>query len=74
MTHLLSPNSSPVTTETLEKEFQNMDWNNRRKLVDGELLTHLIFVDYILLLSHNLEELNDMIQDVDRERRKIGLK
>ena len=41
--------------------------------MDGEHLTHLRFADDILLLSHQPQELQKMMQELDEESRKMGL-
>ena len=42
------------STVTLEEVFQNVNWSYKGIMVDGEHLTHLRFVDDILLCHNGL--------------------
>jgi len=67
------PISPKLFTAALEDVFHNLDWQSKGIAVDGEHLTHLRFADDILLLSHQPQELQTMMQELDRESRKAGL-
>ncbi|PIK46507.1 endonuclease-reverse transcriptase [Apostichopus japonicus] len=67
------PISPKLFTAALENAFRNLDWQSKGIAVDGEHLTHLRFADDILLLSHQPQELQAMMQELARESRKAGL-
>ena len=42
--------------------------------IDGEYLNHLRFADDIILISHNMTDMKTMIEELNRESKKCGLK
>ena len=57
----------------MEDAFRSLDWRTYGIIIDGERLNHLRFADDILLVSHDPLELQEMIQELDRESKKAGL-
>lgn len=67
----ISPN---LFTALLEHIFRQIDWKNMGINVNGEYLNNLRFADDIVILSENHRDLEYMINSLDRESRKCGLK
>ena len=67
------PISPKLFTAAMEAIFRNLDWHSKGIIVDGEHLTHLQFADDILLVSHDPQELQTMIRELNVESKKAGL-
>ncbi|KAL3271590.1 hypothetical protein HHI36_022065 [Cryptolaemus montrouzieri] len=57
----------------LNEIFREMDWHKKGINIDGELLHHLRFADDIVLISSNVQELQDMILDLNNHSKNVGL-
>ena len=68
------PISPKLFTAALERVFSNLDWQSKGIVVDGERLNHLRFADDLLIISHQPRELQSMMQELDRESGKTGLR
>lgn len=51
-----------------------MDWTERGLNIDGIHLNHLRYADDLVLISTDVQELNTMINELDEQSRKVGLK
>ncbi|XP_050310861.1 uncharacterized protein LOC126746595 [Anthonomus grandis grandis] len=65
--------SPKLFTLALEDVFKTLDWNERGIKIDGKHLSHLRFADDIVLFSQNIIELQDMLAELQRESKRIGL-
>ena len=61
-------------TACLEEVFKLLDWEELGVRIDGEYLSNLRFADDIVLFSNNGDELQQMIEDLNRESVRVGLK
>jgi len=66
----ISPN---LFTLALEDVFKALNRNEKDIKIDGEHLSHLRFADDIVLFSQNIMELQEMLEELQRESAKIGL-
>ena len=66
--------SPKLFTACLEDIFRNLDWDNKGININGEHLNNLRFADDIVLFSETGEELQQMMEDINRESLKVGLK
>ena len=66
--------SPKLFTACLESIFRKMDWEGKGININGEYLNHLRFADDIILISETPEELQVMLNDLNRESLKVGLK
>ena len=67
----LSPN---MFNSGLEQVFRRLNWQDKGININGEKLSNLRFADDVALLSRSLNELQDMINELQEESEKIGLK
>lgn len=67
------PVSPKLFTAVLEEIFRQLDWEKNGITINGEKLSHLRFADDIIIFSQTKEDLEGMINDLDRESRKVGL-
>ena len=65
--------SPKLFTACLEEIFKKLNWENLGIRVNGEYLTDLRFADDIVLISEKGEELQQMIEELHRESRRVGL-
>ncbi|XP_073960723.1 uncharacterized protein [Choristoneura fumiferana] len=66
--------SPKLFNAALENIFRGLDWSNKGLVVDGERLSHLRFADDIALITDNVGDMVVMIDELQRESLKIGLK
>ena len=52
---------------------RKMNWRRGLK-IDGEYLTHLRFADDIVLLGNNVATVQQMLRELEKEGKKVGLK
>jgi endonuclease/exonuclease/phosphatase family metal-dependent hydrolase len=58
----------------LEQVFRRLSWDNKGILINGERLNHLRFADDIVLISNSCEEAEEMLNGINTESRKLGMK
>lgn len=68
------PMSPKLFSAVLENVFRNLDWEHLGLNIDGRKLNHLRFADDIVLLEENPKALEKMIQALNTESSKVGLK
>lgn len=67
------PGSPKYFSAVLEKVFRALNWQEKGLDVNGKRLSHLRFADDIVIFSNTYEELHTMIEELEREGRKVGL-
>ena len=65
--------SPKLFTACLENVFRKLNWEEKGIKIDGEMFTHLRFADDIVLASHDPNELQTMLKELNRESKKVGL-
>ncbi|XP_072943439.1 uncharacterized protein [Epargyreus clarus] len=68
--------SPKLFTAALEDVFKLMEWKGFVNIIniDGEYITHLRFVDDIVIMAESLEDLNTMLNDLCGASQRVGLK
>ena len=66
--------SPKLFTATLESIFRRLIWENKGVKVDGEFLSNLHFADDIFLCTEIPQELQQMLQEVSDDSRRMGIK
>ena len=66
--------SPKLFTATLESIFRRLNWENKGVKIDGEFLSTLRFADDIFLCTETPQELQQMLQELSDESRRMGLK
>ena len=66
--------SPKLFTAALEYIFRKIDWKDNGLNINGRKLTHLRFADDIILISHNTEELQEMLDQMNYHCSQYGLK
>jgi len=66
--------SPKLFTACLESVFQNLDWETKGIKIDGEYLSHLRFANDIVLVANNLQDLQQMLNELNNESKRVGLK
>ena len=66
--------SPKLFTATLESIFRRLNWEHKGVKIDGEFLSKLRFADDIFLCTETLQELQQMLQELSDESRRMGLK
>ena len=66
--------SPKLFTATLESIFRRLTWENKGVKIDGEFLYNLRFADDIFLYTETPQELQQMLQELSDESRRMGLK
>ncbi|XP_045454782.1 uncharacterized protein LOC123664232 [Melitaea cinxia] len=67
------PVSPKLFTAVLEEIFRQLNWEQSGITINGENLSHLRFADDIIIFAQTKDDLEGMINDLDRESRKVGL-
>ena len=55
-------------------EHRRLNWENKGVKIDGEFLSNLRFADDIFLCTETPQELQQMLQELSDESRRMGLK
>jgi len=66
--------SPKLFSAVLENVFRTLDWEHLGLNIDGRKLNHLRFADDLVLLEENPKALEKMIQTLNTESSKVGLK
>ena len=66
------PISPKLFTAAMEDVFRNLDWQSKGIAINGEHLTHLRFAGYIMLVSHDPDELQ--MSELSAESKKADSK
>ena len=66
--------SPKLFTTALESVFKKLDWSMMGINVNGQYLSHLRFADDIVLIAVDLDQAQVMLQQLNDESSKIGLK
>ena len=66
--------SPKLFTATLQSIFRRFNWENKGVKIDGEFLANLRFADDIFLCIETPQELQQMLQELSDESRRMGLK
>ena len=66
--------SPKLFTATLESIIRRLNWENKGVKIDGEFLSNLRFADGIFLCTETPQELQQMLQELSDESRRMGLK
>ena len=66
--------SPKLFTATLESIFRRLNWENKGVKIDGEFLSNFRFADDIFLCTETPQELQQMLQELSDESRRMGLK
>lgn len=61
-------------TSSLEEVFKQLDWGELEMTINREYLGSLQFADDIILCSNDGDELQKMIEELNRESTKVGRK
>lgn len=67
------PISPKIFSAVLESIFRNLKWDKRGLKIDGEYLSHLRFADDIVVFSENPQDIQQMLNDLARNSKKVGL-
>ena len=66
--------SPKLFTATLESTFRRLNWENKGVKIDGEFLSNLRFADDIFPCTETPQDLQQMLQELSDESRRMGLK
>ncbi|XP_030755289.1 uncharacterized protein LOC115881780 [Sitophilus oryzae] len=66
--------SPKLFTAVLEYAMKSLSWENRGINIDGERLTHLRFADDIVLVSDNIGDSKQMLEELVQASLKVGLR
>lgn len=66
--------SPRLFTACLSEVFNSVDWQHKGINVDGRYLSHLAFADDVVVLSHNYDQLRQMITELTAASLQVGLK
>lgn len=67
------PLSPKLFSAVLEHIFRKMDWDAFGININGEKLNHLRFADDLILISENQRDLKEMLTQLERESKIVGL-
>ncbi len=54
--------------------FRKLNWEGKRININGDFLIHLRFADDIVLLTCNAQEVEQMLNQLNNESNKVGLR
>ncbi len=57
----------------MEEIFRNLEWKDKGLTINGKLINNFRFADDITLISESLRELTEMIQELNKKGKKVGL-
>ena len=57
----------------LEGIFRRLDWDRKGININSDHLSHLCFADDIVLITNNAEELEEMLNELNKESNNIRL-
>ena len=66
--------SPKLFTAVLEGILKNLNWEDKGINMNGRRLTHLRFADDIIVISSNQQYVQEMMADLNRAIKKVGLK
>ena len=66
--------SPKLFTATLESIFRRLNWENKGVKIDGNCISNLRFADDIFICTETPQELQQMLQELSDESRRMGLK
>lgn len=66
--------SPKLFISVLESVFKKIDWSEMGIKINGEYLSHLRFADDIILIAANLDQAQVMLEQLNEESNKVGLK
>ena len=58
----------------LEGIFRRLDWDRKGINLNGDHLNHLSFAGNIVLITNNAEKLEEMLNELNKESKNIGLR
>ena len=65
--------SPKLFSACIENILRKLNWENKGIKIDSETFTHLRFADDIVLVSHDLKELQTVLEELNREIKAVGL-
>lgn len=66
--------SPKLFTLAMKDIFKDQEWKRKGVNIDGKYLSHLRFADVIILMSSNPEELGNVIRELERTSKAVGLR
>ena len=66
--------SPKIFTAAMEGIFQSFDMSDKGINIDGERITDLRFADDVALLTHSVKDMETILNSLNEESRRIGLK
>jgi Reverse transcriptase (RNA-dependent DNA polymerase) len=66
--------SPKLFTLALEDVFKRLPWEKKGIKIDGAYLNHLRFADDIVIISEDITEIQSMLQQLNQESKRAGLK
>lgn len=66
--------SPRLFTAALEDALNRIPWNDRGVSINGSRLAYLAFADDVCLISHSTQELQSLLEDLDKACSQVGLK
>jgi len=68
------PMSPKLFIAVMQDLFSNLDWDDKGVKINGKRLNNLKYADDVVLIANSFEELQTMLEEVNNESKKIGLK
>ena len=66
--------SPKLFNAALESIFRRLDWDRKGININGDYLNHLRFADDIIFITNNAEELEEMLNELNKESNNIVLR